>query len=93
MLEATPYVRFNPETDPDRPAVGSVITYKQFRQGKRPSRRRYRIAKVAYIPADELMFGPDLDHEGHDKILLKMHTTRIMVAWTLWCDRVKKVED
>ncbi len=77
--------KFDPDTDPDRPVVGSTIHY----QGK-----DYEIVKVGWKTTKELveevLFSAPKHEEldGCDEICYKDHITRPFVSWVVWIKKV-----
>lgn len=76
--------KYDPENDPEKPAVGSEIEFDGV---------NYIVAKSQYIPASDItkavMDGRDIgDVQGHDKLLVKDHPTRPFVQYLVWVDRI-----
>lgn len=77
--------RFNPETDPDRPVVGTKIDLGD---------QTVTIVEVGWSPtsaviAEQLAGVTEsvvMDPKGHTICLARAHTTRPGVTWLAWGD-------
>jgi len=69
--------KFDPSTDPSRPAVGTKVPY---------NGAEYVIKKVGYLTVMELAHGREPSYDGHSEILLQNHPTRPGVLWVCWVD-------
>jgi hypothetical protein len=78
--------KFDPDNDPDRPVVGSVIEFKGA---------KWRVGKVGHVTTRVIVeaalkgqdWEPPLDPgEGYARCLTKSHTTRPAVLWLVWCN-------
>ena len=80
--------KFEPESDPTRPVVGSVIAHKGEDYIIRRVEWRDKKKLVAAILRGES--EETEDSHGHDEILYEDHKDRIFVMWIVWVDKANK---
>jgi hypothetical protein len=77
--------KFNAETDPDRPVLGSEIDYKD---------EKYTIEKVEAKEAGEvtrmIMNDEEPDKLGYEDVLIKPHAERPFVMWFVYVNKKKE---
>ncbi len=87
--------KFDPETDPSRPVVGSVHEYTP--DDGRPS-YQFLIERVSWVETSKLLseiiaagtggMADSMALDGHDECFCQPHPTRPHVQWLVWAKRL-----
>ena len=80
LFQADPSNKFNPETDEDRPVIGSEITYND---------KQYIIKDTRPITTTELMGEENPIIPEGQELICRRHATRLFVMWGIWMELKK----